>query len=287
MSVVAQVKDGKIVESQTASSIANSKVKDKSTLDKDAFLGLLVAQMKYQDPLEPTSNTEFVSQYAQFTSLEQMQNMSATLELSRASSLVGQIVSVNTLDSNGQTTTIQGKVDYIIYENNKAYVSIGDALYSLDEVYAVADQEYLDASDLAYEFAYILSKLPEKKEYLTLDDKEAVDKLNEIYEGMTDYQKTFIGSDTVKLLEEYTERIEELAKDQKENNAILAEQFVLDMGKLPKLEDLTLDDKKAINKLNETYDSMTDHQKTLIGSELKDKLKEYTERMEQLVKDQE
>ena len=202
MSVVAQVKDGKIVESQTASSIANSKVKDKSTLDKDAFLGLLVAQMKYQDPLEPTSNTEFVSQYAQFTSLEQMQNMSATLELSRASSLVGQIVSVNTLDSNGQTTTIQGKVDYIIYENNKAYVSIGDALYSLDEVYAVADQEYLDASDLAYEFAYILSKLPEKKEYLTLDDKEAVDKLNEIYEGMTDYQKTFIGSDTVKLLEE-------------------------------------------------------------------------------------
>ncbi len=218
MAAVAQVENGKIVESQTASSIANSTTKDKSKLDKDAFLGLLVAQMKYQDPLEPTSNTEFVSQYAQFTSLEQMQNMSSTLELSRASSLVGQIVSVNTLGSNGQTTTIQGKVDYIVYENNKAFVSIGDSLYSLDEVYAVADQEYLDASDLAYQFVLGMSKLP-KKEYLTLDDKEAVDKLNEIYDGMTDYQKTFIGTDMVKTLEELTERIEELVKDQEENNA--------------------------------------------------------------------
>ena len=81
---IAQIKDGKVVESESASSLSRDKVKNKSTLDKDAFLGLLVAQMKYQDPLEPTSNTEFVAQYAQFSSLEQMQNMANTMELTRA-----------------------------------------------------------------------------------------------------------------------------------------------------------------------------------------------------------
>lgn len=219
MSVTAKIEDGKVVESTSASSLANSTSKDKSTLDKDAFLGLLVAQMKYQDPLEPTSNTEFVAQYAQFSSLEQMQNMSATLELSRASTLVGQVVSVNTTNSSGQTTQIQGKVDYVVYENSKAYVSIGGALYSLDDVYGVADQEYLDAYDLAVSFAVEMAKLPSSKEKLTLDNKEKIDELNETYNGMTAYQKTFIASDYVTKLKEYTGRIEELVKDQEENNA--------------------------------------------------------------------
>lgn len=219
MSAVAQVEDGKIVESASAASLAKANSStNKSTMDKDAFLGLLVAQMKYQDPLEPTSNTEFVAQYAQFSSLEQMQNMSATLELSRASTLVGQIVSVNTTDSQGQTTTIQGKVDYVVYENSKAFVSIGGATYSLDDVYGVADQEYLDAYDLALEFAVAMNKLP-KKEELTLDDKEDVEDLLKVYNGMSEYEKSFIGSTYVAALSEYSERITELEKEQAENNA--------------------------------------------------------------------
>lgn len=218
MSATAKIENGKIVESLSQSSLANSTT-NKSTLDKDAFLGLLVAQMKYQDPLEPTSNTEFVAQYAQFSSLEQMQNMSATLELSRASALVGQVVSVNTTNSNGQAVQLQGKVDYVIYENSKAYVSIGGALYSLDDVYGVADQEYLDAYDLAASFMAKLVKLPTSKEKLTLDNKDAIDELNKIYNEMSDYEKSFISSGTVTTLKEYTERIAELVKDQEENNA--------------------------------------------------------------------
>lgn len=219
MSVTAQIENGKIIESTSASSLANSTSKDKSTLDKDAFLGLLVAQMKYQDPLEPTSNTEFVAQYAQFSSLEQMQNMSSTLELSRASTLVGKVVSVNTTNSSGQTTQIQGKVDYVIYENNKAYVSIGDALYSLEDVYGVADQEYLDAVDVVASFMVKMAKLPSSKEKLTLDNKDAIDELNKIYNGMSDYQKSFVSSSTVTTLNGYTERIAELVKEQEANNA--------------------------------------------------------------------
>lgn len=283
MATTAHIVDGKIVESNSASSIANSLTKDKSTLDKDAFLGLLVAQMKYQDPLEPTSNTEFVSQYAQFSSLEQMQNMSNGLQLSRASSMVGQIVSVNTVDSNNRPTTIQGKVDFVQFENNKAYVSIGGALYSLDDVIGVADQEYLDAFDLGVELTLAIKKLP-KKEYLTLKDKEVIDNLNEIYDGMTDYEKSFIPSSAVAILKECTERIAELVEDQQENYADNLSQSI---AKLPALEDLTLKDKETIDKLNKIYSELTDNGKKLVSKEDVEKLKEYTERLKELEKEKE
>ena len=142
MGVVGQVEDGKLVQSNSAASIANksSEVKTgNSSLDKDAFLQLLVAQMKYQDPLEPTSNTEYISQYATFSELEQMQNMSASLELSRASALVGETVLMKITDSTGRTTSVQGNVDYVVYENNKAYLSINGELYSMDDLDTVAD----------------------------------------------------------------------------------------------------------------------------------------------------
>ncbi|MBR6771682.1 MAG: flagellar hook capping protein [Lachnospiraceae bacterium] len=216
MAAIAQIQDGKIVESQSASSLAQS-VKSSSGMDKDAFLGLLVAQMKYQDPLQPTSNTEFVAQYAQFSSLEQMQNMSATLELTRASSLVGQTVSVNTTDSYGKATTIEGKVDYVVYENNKAYVSIQESLFALDDVYGVADQAYLDATKLATEFNKAVSELPSYAN-ISLDDAEAVIALATLYNGLSEYEQSFISSADVSTLEEYVKRIEALQKDYEDNN---------------------------------------------------------------------
>ena len=66
--ISAVVRDG-VLQSSTASSISlSSETKtSNSSLDKDAFLQLLVAQMKYQDPLEPTDNTEYVAQLATFS----------------------------------------------------------------------------------------------------------------------------------------------------------------------------------------------------------------------------
>ena len=49
-------------------------------LDKHAFLELLMTQLRYQDPMNPSDNGEFLAQMAQFTSLEQVQNINAGLE---------------------------------------------------------------------------------------------------------------------------------------------------------------------------------------------------------------
>ena len=274
MGAIAQIKDGKVVESNSAASLAKDTKKNGSTMDKEAFLNLLVAQMKYQDPLEPTSNTEFVSQYAQFSALEQMQNMSATLELSRASTLVGQTVSVNTTDSTGRTTTIQGMVDYVVYENNKAYVSIEGNLYSLDDVYGVAYTKYLDAYDKAETLASAIVKLP-SYENLTLDDKEYIDELKEIYDGMSKYEKSFMANALVERLNKASNRMDELVKD-------LIGDFMTAMDELPAKEDLTIEDKEKIDKVNEMYKGMSDFEKKLVSKEHKDKLEEYTKYMEEL-----
>lgn len=57
-----------------------SKAKGNDEMDKDAFLKLLVTQLQYQDPLEPTDNTEFVAQLAQFSSLEGINNLNSSME---------------------------------------------------------------------------------------------------------------------------------------------------------------------------------------------------------------
>lgn len=212
MGVVGKVEDGKLVESNSAASIANksSDVKTgNSSIDKDAFLQLLVAQMKYQDPLEPTSNTEYISQYATFSELEQMQNMSASLELSRASALVGETVLMKITDSTGRTTSVQGNVDYVVYENNKAYLSINGELYSMDDLDTVADPTYLEAYKLAADFLNTYNKLPAIGA-LSLEDRDNVEKLDEMYQSMTDYQKNFITDDYADGLQEYVSKMNDI-----------------------------------------------------------------------------
>ena len=211
MGVVQKVENGKFVESNSAASIAEEKKRAQAsnTLDKDAFLQLLVAQMKYQDPLEPTSNTEYISQYATFSELEQMQNMSASMDLFRASSLVGETVLLKVKDSQGRETTVQGNVDYVVYEKNKAYLSMNGDLYSMDDLDTVADPTYLEAYKLGADFLNILNKLPEI-ENLSLADRDKVEKLDKMYSGMNDYQKSFLTDEQVELMKKYVKKMKDM-----------------------------------------------------------------------------
>ncbi len=94
------------VSSNTTSTESTSSLGGTSngTVDKDAFLKLLVAQLSHQDPLQPTEGTEFVTQLAQFSTVEQQIAQSAKLDLislqlrglssNEAAGLVGKTVTV-------------------------------------------------------------------------------------------------------------------------------------------------------------------------------------------------
>ena len=64
-----------------------------SALGKDAFLQLLITQLANQDPTNPMDDREFIAQMAQFSSLEQMQNMTKAMESLLASQMQTQLMS--------------------------------------------------------------------------------------------------------------------------------------------------------------------------------------------------
>lgn len=108
--------------------------KKKSDLDKDAFLKLMIAQLQNQDPLEPLDGTDYSAQLAQFSSLEQMQNINETLNRSLdANYLLSQSVN-NTMTANliGKEVKIAG--DTVNYEG-QASTTIGyDLMADAQEV---------------------------------------------------------------------------------------------------------------------------------------------------------
>ena len=207
--LMAPVKDGVIQETDSQASMKKAQTADNNGMDKDAFLQLLVAQMQYQDPLEPTSNTEYISQYAQFSQVEQMQNMAATSELARATSLVGQEVYIKTTTSNGKQNLLYGKVDYVVFENGKAYLAIDESLYSLDDLDTVVDLDYKNAFDKAYDFTVKLNKLPVVNG-IDLSYADDIDELEKIYNEMTDYEKSFLTDENVEKLKKYIEKLKEV-----------------------------------------------------------------------------
>ena len=106
---------------------------------------LLVCQMKNQDPLEPEKDTQFIAQLAQFSALEQMQNLNETAVNSQAFGLVGKAVVLNTKSTNGSITEVQGVVDYIAVKNGTAQLSVNGQLYSIDDLVEVK-QSYADVA---------------------------------------------------------------------------------------------------------------------------------------------
>ena len=110
-----------------------------SVLGKDDFLKLLVTQLRYQDPLQPVEDREFIAQLAQFSSLEQMYNLSNTMEeflsytllesqLARASSLVGKEVQVYNPSTGEQ---IQGVVEAVRLFDGVCKLVIDGQMYDL------------------------------------------------------------------------------------------------------------------------------------------------------------
>ena len=97
----------------SATSTATAEFNRTDQMGKDTFLKLLVAQMRYQDPSNPTSSSEFMAQTATFTQvekLEQLATQNATLVTMQralsAGAMVGQTVSYTDSDGGTKTGTV-------------------------------------------------------------------------------------------------------------------------------------------------------------------------------------
>lgn len=193
MALWQKVEAGQLVDT-SASATSSSKEKVNNDLDKNDFLQLLVAQMKYQDPLEPQSNTEYVSQLATFTQVEATENMANTAESLQADALIGKTVIMRPTNSvTGETSDVMGTVDYVMKEGSNIYLSIGGALYNLDDLYTVADSEYMDAVLIAEDFESTMEQLPDA-DHVSLENEEAFKYMRQQYDALTDYQKEYIST---------------------------------------------------------------------------------------------
>ncbi len=82
-----------------------------SDLGKDEFMKILVAQLSNQDPLSPLEDKDFIAQMAQFSMLEELQNLDTGMAFSQASSLVGKFVCAQVATSDGQSRAVFGQVE--------------------------------------------------------------------------------------------------------------------------------------------------------------------------------
>lgn len=117
---------------KTGSSI-NAKA-GSTNLDSFDFLKLLAAQMSNQDVSNPTDNTQFVSQMAQFASLTAMQNMQTSADRQYASSLVGKKVVYTTVSSTGKTTSGSGIVNSVLFSSSGNTVQIDGKSYKVSDI---------------------------------------------------------------------------------------------------------------------------------------------------------
>lgn len=109
-------------------------------LDKDAFLKILVMQLSNQNPLEPTSDTEFIAQLAQFSMLEQIQSLNTTMTTGQNQSLVGKHVYVTQeVEGQDQPELVFGKVNGILKQEGIDYILIGDEKFEASKVVGIVD----------------------------------------------------------------------------------------------------------------------------------------------------
>lgn len=141
--LIQAVKDGKFTE-KTATKTTGEQKETKGTTDlgKDSFLQLLVAEMQNQDPLEPSSNTEWISQLATFSQLQELQGLTDTTENNQIFSLIGKQVVITTESASGSKINKSGVVDFVTYTGGKAKFSVDGSLYDMTNLYSIVDPEY-------------------------------------------------------------------------------------------------------------------------------------------------
>ncbi len=115
---------------------ASTQTSSKANVDYDAFLNLLVAQLKYQDPTEPTDPAQFMAQLASFSSVEQQIQTNEKLDalvmsnlFGQASSLIGRTVTSADRSQSGvvdSVTLVNGSLTAVLADGTS--ITMGDGV---------------------------------------------------------------------------------------------------------------------------------------------------------------
>ena len=139
-SVNGYIANTQVTSTTTATTSTTASTTSSSDLDKDAFLHLLVTQLRYQDPLNPMDDRDFIAQLAQFSSLEQMQNLNQSFEMQLGFNMVGKYIVGTTIDSSTlETIVVEGRVDAATKIGSQIYLIVDGNLVPLESVEFVYD----------------------------------------------------------------------------------------------------------------------------------------------------
>jgi flagellar basal-body rod modification protein FlgD len=109
-----------------------------SELDRQAFLNLLMTQLKFQDPLNPMDDRDFMAQMAQFSALEQMTNLNQTFERSQAFAMIGKTVEFSFRHpQSGEWIDDRGTVIAVTTQGSEAFLLVNGMDVPLHGVTAV------------------------------------------------------------------------------------------------------------------------------------------------------
>ena len=149
------------LQNQTAMAQSNTtERKTSSTNDSSMFLNLMLQQLKNQDPTQPTDNTEWLSQLAQYSSLEQMTQMNTGLtncmnyisamyndmamnaEITQTLSMIGKEVTISIPDENdsSKTTEISGTVTEANFKDGTGKVKVNGEYYSISNITSIREK---------------------------------------------------------------------------------------------------------------------------------------------------
>ena len=128
-------------QQKQAQAALNGTSKSSSSVKSNDFLYLLTMQLQYQDPTNPMDNSQMLAQEAQFTTLEQMENLASSFSkfsnAYQANAFLGQTVEV---EVDGKTT--KGKVDYVDFSDaTGANLNIGGKSFPLSSVTKVYPED--------------------------------------------------------------------------------------------------------------------------------------------------
>ena len=117
--------------------------KERSNLGMDDFLKLLAAQLANQDMMNPSSDTEFIAQMAQFSSLQSMDSLAKMTSFNQSTSLVGKNVVVATYDKSGKLVTDEGIVEKVNLFGSEPTIVVNGKEYAYSNVMEIRDPSYV------------------------------------------------------------------------------------------------------------------------------------------------